>query len=97
MMRVIAGEFRGRRITAPEGLDTRPTADRVKESMMSAPSAVGRGSRPTPARLQPPRTAPARAPSPTVGYWPAEMSSTPSVASNSITSFTADAVARTLP
>ena len=36
MMRVIAGEFRGRRITAPEGLDTRPTADRVKESMMSA-------------------------------------------------------------
>ena len=36
MLRVIAGEFRGRRITAPEGLDTRPTADRVKESMMSA-------------------------------------------------------------
>lgn len=32
-MRIIAGEARGRRFDAPEGLDTRPTLDRVKESV----------------------------------------------------------------
>lgn len=31
-MRVVAGEHRGRRIDAPKGLGTRPTADRVRES-----------------------------------------------------------------
>ncbi len=32
-MRVIAGEFKGRRLFAPEGVETRPTADRVRESL----------------------------------------------------------------
>ena len=32
-MRIIAGEFKGRRIDAPKGSDTRPTLDRVKESL----------------------------------------------------------------
>ncbi len=34
-MRVIAGAHRGRRLQAPEGLDTRPTADRVREALFS--------------------------------------------------------------
>jgi 16S rRNA (guanine966-N2)-methyltransferase len=34
-VRVIAGEHRGRRLVAPAGLDTRPTADRVRESLFS--------------------------------------------------------------
>lgn len=34
-MRIIAGEFRGRPLTAPKGRDTRPTTDRVRESLMS--------------------------------------------------------------
>ena len=32
-MRIIAGTARGRKIDAPEGTDTRPTLDRVKESV----------------------------------------------------------------
>lgn len=32
-MRVIAGEFRGRTLTTPEGLSTRPILDRVKGSL----------------------------------------------------------------
>lgn len=35
-MRVIAGRFRGRRLRAPRGPDTRPVADRVKESLFSS-------------------------------------------------------------
>lgn len=35
-MRIIAGEFRGRRLEAPKGDGTRPTTDRVRESLMSA-------------------------------------------------------------
>ena len=35
-MRVIAGQYRGRTIEAPKGMDTRPTTDRVRESLMSA-------------------------------------------------------------
>ncbi len=35
-MRIIAGKYRGRVITAPKGMDTRPTTDRVRESLMSA-------------------------------------------------------------
>jgi 16S rRNA (guanine966-N2)-methyltransferase len=31
-MRIVAGEHRGRRIDAPKGIGTRPTADRVRES-----------------------------------------------------------------
>jgi len=32
-LRIIAGTARGRRFDAPEGMDTRPTLDRVKESL----------------------------------------------------------------
>ena len=35
-MRVITGIARGRRLIAPEGLDVRPTADKVKEGIFSA-------------------------------------------------------------
>ena len=35
-MRVIAGEFRSRRLAAPAGSQTRPTPDRLKESLFSA-------------------------------------------------------------
>lgn len=34
-MRIIAGEARGRRLFAPEGVETRPTADRVRESLFN--------------------------------------------------------------
>jgi 16S rRNA (guanine966-N2)-methyltransferase len=34
-MRIIAGEWRGRRLTAPEGMATRPTGDRVRETLFS--------------------------------------------------------------
>lgn len=35
-MRVITGIARGRRLSAPEGLDVRPTTDKVKEAVFSA-------------------------------------------------------------
>lgn len=35
-MRIIAGEHRGRPLKAPKGSGTRPTTDRVRESLMSA-------------------------------------------------------------
>lgn len=35
-MRIIAGANRGRTLEAPSGLDTRPTTDRVRESIMSS-------------------------------------------------------------
>ena len=34
-MRVVAGEFKGRRLVAPRGTRTRPTADRVREALFS--------------------------------------------------------------
>ena len=34
-MRVVAGKYGGRRILAPKGRSTRPTADRVRESLFS--------------------------------------------------------------
>jgi 16S rRNA (guanine966-N2)-methyltransferase len=34
-VRVVAGEFRGRRLQAPRGARTRPTADRVREALFS--------------------------------------------------------------
>jgi 16S rRNA (guanine966-N2)-methyltransferase len=34
-MRVISGKFRGRRLKGPEGLELRPTGDRLKESLFS--------------------------------------------------------------
>lgn len=35
-MRVITGSARGRKLNAPEGMDVRPTADKVKEGIFSA-------------------------------------------------------------
>ena len=34
-MRVISGEWRGRKLVAPEGRQTRPTADRTRETLFS--------------------------------------------------------------
>ena len=34
-MRIIAGEWRGRKLVAPEGMATRPTGDRVRETLFS--------------------------------------------------------------
>ena len=44
-MRIVGGEARGRKLFAPEGLDTRPTADRVRESLFNILSPRVRGSR----------------------------------------------------
>ena len=35
-MRVITGSARGRKLKTLEGMDTRPTSDRVKEAVFSA-------------------------------------------------------------
>jgi 16S rRNA (guanine966-N2)-methyltransferase len=35
-MRVVAGQARGRRLTAPRGHDTRPTSDRAREAIFNA-------------------------------------------------------------
>ncbi|MDZ4064974.1 MAG: RsmD family RNA methyltransferase, partial [Coriobacteriia bacterium] len=35
-MRIVAGELRGRRISAPSGVETRPTSDRVREALFSS-------------------------------------------------------------
>src|SRR5262245_44780798 len=34
-MRIVGGQFKGRAIAAPPGRDTRPTADRVRESVFN--------------------------------------------------------------
>jgi 16S rRNA (guanine966-N2)-methyltransferase len=34
-MRIVAGQYRGRRLKTPAGLDTRPTSDRVREALFS--------------------------------------------------------------
>jgi 16S rRNA (guanine966-N2)-methyltransferase len=34
-MRIVAGRHRGRRLAAPEGRDTRPTSDRVREAVFN--------------------------------------------------------------
>lgn len=39
-MRVVAGEFRGRRIAAPATTATRPTTDRVREAVFNALSSL---------------------------------------------------------
>lgn len=44
-MRIIAGEWRGRRIEPPPGRATRPTTDRVREAWMSTVSAELPGAR----------------------------------------------------
>src|SRR6185437_12041825 len=40
LMRVIAGKYRSRRLNAPEGIETRPTSDRLRETLFNvvAPS-----------------------------------------------------------
>lgn len=35
-MRIIAGQWRGRNLVAPKGDNTRPTTDRIRESLMSS-------------------------------------------------------------
>ncbi len=34
-MRIISGQFRGKKLTAPEGQNTRPTSDRLRESLFN--------------------------------------------------------------
>jgi 16S rRNA G966 N2-methylase RsmD len=34
-MRIIAGEFRSRKLEAPAGLATRPTSDRLRETLFN--------------------------------------------------------------
>jgi 16S rRNA (guanine966-N2)-methyltransferase len=40
-LRVVAGTFKGRRLSAPRGTRTRPTADRVREALFSMLGDVG--------------------------------------------------------
>jgi 16S rRNA (guanine966-N2)-methyltransferase len=42
-MRVIAGKYKSRRLVAPEGVETRPTSDRLRETLFNvvAPSIAG--------------------------------------------------------
>ena len=35
MLRIIAGEMKSRKLKAPEGMETRPTADKVREALFS--------------------------------------------------------------
>ncbi|MDR3686839.1 MAG: 16S rRNA (guanine(966)-N(2))-methyltransferase RsmD [Coriobacteriia bacterium] len=35
-MRIVSGEYRGRRLSAPKGDETRPTTDRVREALFSS-------------------------------------------------------------
>jgi 16S rRNA (guanine966-N2)-methyltransferase len=44
-MRIVAGEWGGRRIAAPSGRDTRPTTDRVREAWMSTVASAIPGAR----------------------------------------------------
>lgn len=39
-MRVIAGKFRSRRLQAPTGMDTRPTSDRLRETLFNVVAAA---------------------------------------------------------
>ena len=34
-MRIIAGQFKGRRLVAPDGRDVRPTSDRLRETLFN--------------------------------------------------------------
>jgi 16S rRNA (guanine966-N2)-methyltransferase len=40
-VRVVAGQFKGRRLAAPRGTRTRPTADKVREALFSMLGEVG--------------------------------------------------------
>lgn len=39
-VRVVAGELRGRRLSAPKGTTTRPTSDRVREALFSSLASI---------------------------------------------------------
>ncbi|MCQ2914878.1 MAG: 16S rRNA (guanine(966)-N(2))-methyltransferase RsmD [Alphaproteobacteria bacterium] len=39
-MRIISGKYKGKKLIAPEGLNTRPTADRTKESLFNILSSL---------------------------------------------------------
>ena len=39
-MRIVAGQWRGRRLAAPPGRTTRPTSDRVREAVFAIPGAL---------------------------------------------------------
>ena len=45
VLRIIAGNLRGLNLDTPDGLDTRPTADRVKEALFSSLSPYILGSK----------------------------------------------------
>jgi 16S rRNA (guanine966-N2)-methyltransferase len=45
MLRITGGEYKGRRLKAPAGQDTRPTADKVKEALFAILGAAVRGAR----------------------------------------------------
>ncbi len=44
-MRVVAGTYRGRKLVAPPGSETRPTSDRVREALFSVLGASVQGAR----------------------------------------------------
>lgn len=44
-VRIISGNFRGRRLRAPDGLSTRPTSDRVREALFNILGAQVAGAR----------------------------------------------------
>lgn len=44
-MRIIAGKYRGRRLNSPLSLDTRPTSDRLRETLFNIIAARIRGAR----------------------------------------------------
>ena len=35
-MRIVAGKYGSRRIEAPQGMDTRPTQDKIREAVFSS-------------------------------------------------------------
>ena len=41
LMRVVAGEFGGRKLVSPDGTSTRPTTDRVREAMFNSLASSG--------------------------------------------------------
>src|SRR3954447_26542217 len=40
-MRVISGEFGGRKLIAPDGLSTRPTTDKVRQAVFNSLNSMG--------------------------------------------------------
>ncbi|MDE0236657.1 MAG: RsmD family RNA methyltransferase [bacterium] len=42
MLRIIAGEARGRRLSTPDGMDVRPSTSRVREAVFNSLNSMGR-------------------------------------------------------